>query len=50
MCPFWDGGKEGIDDAVYEAANVAVGKAIDEIGDQADVIVVSAHNGHVRGV
>ena len=43
--PIWDGGKEGIDDAVYEAANVAVGKAIDEIGDQADVIVVSAHMG-----
>ncbi len=41
--PIWDGGKEGIDDAVYEAANVAVGQAIDEIGDQADVIVVSAH-------
>ena len=43
--PIWDGGKEGIDDATYEAANVAVGKAIDEIGDQADVIVVSAHMG-----
>ena len=43
--PIWDGGKEGIDDAVYEAANVAVGKAIDAIGDQADVIVVSAHMG-----
>ena len=43
--PIWDGGKEGIEDATYEAANVAVGKAIDEIGDQADVIVVSAHMG-----
>ena len=43
--PIWDGGKEGIDGATYEAANVAVGKAIDEIGDQADVIVVSAHMG-----
>ena len=40
--PIWDGGKEGIDDAVYEAANVAVGQAIDEIGDQADVIVMYA--------
>ena len=30
--PIWDSGKDGIDDAVYEAANVAVGKAIDEIG------------------
>lgn len=43
--PIWDGGKEGIEDTTYEAANVAVGKAIDEIGDQADVIVVSAHMG-----
>ena len=43
--PIWDGGKEGIDGAVFEAANTAVGKAIDEIGDQADVIVVSAHMG-----
>ena len=43
--PIWDGGKEGIEEATYEAANVAVGKAIDEIGDQADVIVVSAHMG-----
>lgn len=43
--PIWDGGKEGIDGATFEAANVAVGKAIDEIGDQADVIVVSAHMG-----
>ena len=43
--PIWDSGKDGIDDAVYEAANVAVGKAIDEIGDQADVIMVSAHMG-----
>ena len=38
--PIWDSGKDGIDDAVYEAANVAVGKAIDEIGDQLQV----AHN------
>ena len=43
--PIWDGGKEGIEDATFEAANVAVGKAIDAIGDQADVIVVSAHMG-----
>ena len=43
--PIWDGGKEGIDGATFEAANVAVGKSIDEIGDQADVIVVSAHMG-----
>ena len=43
--PIWDGGKEGIEDVTFEAANVAVGKAIDAIGDQADVIVVSAHMG-----
>ena len=43
--PIWDGGKEGIDEATYEAANVAVSAAIDEIGEEADVIVVSAHMG-----
>ena len=43
--PIWDGGKEGIEGATFEAANVAVGKAIDEIGEEADVIVVSAHMG-----
>ena len=43
--PIWDGGKEGIDEASYAAANVAVAAAIEEIGEQADVIVVSAHMG-----
>ena len=43
--PIWDGGKEGIDEATYEAANVAVSAAIDEISEEADVIVVSAHMG-----
>lgn len=43
--PIWDGGKPGIDEATFEAANVAVKKAIAEIGDKADVIVVSAHMG-----
>ena len=43
--PVWDGGKEGIDDCTYEAANVAVRNAIAEIGDQADILVVSAHMG-----
>ena len=43
--PVWDGGKEGIDDCTYEAANVAVKNAIAEIGDQADILVVSAHMG-----
>ena len=43
--PIWDSGKEGIDGATFEAANEAVGKAIDAIRDEADVIVVSAHMG-----
>ena len=43
--PIWDGGKEGIDDTVYEPASEAVKKAIREIGDQADIILVSAHMG-----
>lgn len=43
--PVWDGGKEGIDDMTYEAASVAVKKAIAQIGDKADVIMVLAHMG-----
>ena len=43
--PVWDGGKDGIDECTYEAANVAVKNAIAEIGDQADLLVVSAHMG-----
>lgn len=43
--PIWDGGKEGIEDTSFEAANEAVKKAIAAIGDTADVIVVSAHMG-----
>ena len=43
--PIWDGGKEGIEDATFEAANAAVKKAIAAIGGEADVIVVSAHMG-----
>ena len=43
--PIWDGGKEGIDSLTFLPANVAVGNAIDEIGEKADVIVVSAHMG-----
>ena len=43
--PIWDGGKEGIDTLTYLPANVAVKNAIEEIGDKADVIVVSAHMG-----
>lgn len=41
----WDGGKEGIDDLVYQSASVAVKRSIAEIGDKADVIVVLAHMG-----
>lgn len=43
--PIWDGGKEGIDDTIFEAGNVAVKKAVEEIGDQADILLVSAHMG-----
>ena len=43
--PRWDGGKAGIDDLTYEAPSSAVQRAIAEIGDQADLIMVSAHMG-----
>jgi len=43
--PIWDGDKPGIDSTVFEAGNVAVKKAVEEIGDQADIILVSAHMG-----
>lgn len=43
--PIWDGDKEGISDTTFEAGNTAVKKAIEEIGDQADIILVSAHMG-----
>ena len=43
--PIWDEEKEGIEDTTFVAANVAVKKAIEEIGDQADLILVSAHMG-----
>lgn len=43
--PIWDGLKQGIEETTFEAANVAVKKAIAEIGDQADLIMVSAHMG-----
>ena len=45
MIPKWDGGKAGIDDLTYEAPSEAVRRAIAEIGDQADIIMVSAHMG-----
>ena len=43
--PIWDSEKEGIADLTFLPANVAVKNAIEEIGDQADVIIVSAHMG-----
>ena len=43
--PIWDGDKEGIADTNFEAGYAAVKKAIKEIGDQADIIMVSAHMG-----
>lgn len=43
--PRWDGGKTGIDECTYEDVSTAVKRAIEEIGDQADVIMVSAHVG-----
>ena len=43
--PRWDGGKAGIDDLICEAPSDAVRRAITEIGDQADLIMVSAHMG-----
>lgn len=43
--PIWDGGKEGIENVVFAAANTAVKKAVAEVKDKADVIVVSAHMG-----
>ena len=45
MIPLLDSGKEGVDGLIYEAASTAVGQAIREIGDQADIIMVSAHMG-----
>ncbi len=43
--PVWDSGKEGIDSLIFLPADEAVKEAITEIGDKADVIVVSAHMG-----
>ena len=43
--PIWDGGKQGIDETIFEPGYSAVKKAIQEIGDRADIILVSAHMG-----
>lgn len=43
--PIWDGGKSGINETIFEPANLAVRRSIDEIGDKADIIIVTAHMG-----
>lgn len=43
--PIWDKGKEGIDELTYESASDGVARALREIGDRADIIMVSAHMG-----
>ena len=43
--PWWDADKEGISDTTFEAGYAAVQKAIEEIGDRADILFVSAHMG-----
>lgn len=44
--PRWDGTKNGIADLTFESMADAVAAAIKEIGDKADVIMVSAHAGY----
>ena len=46
--PRWDGGKPGIDACTYEDASEAVKRTIAEIGDQADIIMVSAQIGRAH--
>lgn len=43
--PIWDTDKEGIRDTTFEPAYTGVKRALEEIGDQADIILVSAHMG-----
>lgn len=43
--PRWDGDKEGVDELTFEPAYSAVERALKEIGDKADIILVSAHMG-----
>ena len=43
--PRWDGTKQGVDQLTFEPVADAVAECIEEIGDQADVIMVSAHAG-----
>lgn len=39
----WDGGKQGVDDCSYTNMGDAVAETIEEIGDAADITIVSAH-------
>ncbi len=41
--PVWDG--DAVADLAFEDMAIAVGRSIDEIGDSADIIIVSAHAG-----
>ena len=43
--PRWDGTKQGVSDLTFEPLADAVAACIDEIGDQADVFMVSTHAG-----
>ncbi len=43
--PRWDGTKQGVDKLTFEPMADAVAACIKEIGDKADVIMVSAHAG-----
>ncbi|WP_052647164.1 bifunctional metallophosphatase/5'-nucleotidase [Pseudoflavonifractor capillosus] len=43
--PRWDGTKQGVDKLTFEPMADAVAECIKEIGDKADVIMVSAHAG-----
>ena len=43
--PRWDGTKQGVSDLTFEPMADAVAACIKEIGDKADVIMVSAHAG-----
>ena len=43
--PRWDGTKQGVDQLTFEPLADAVAECVAEIGDSADVIMVSAHAG-----
>ena len=43
--PIWDPEQEGVDTTVFTSGSEGVARALAEIGDQADLILVSAHMG-----